>query len=88
MVTLNIDDSDEFMDEIRRLSNAFGIGVIRLNAKNITESEILFPARFNENLDWDTIDRLNEENVDFKNFQKIYLIQIKQIKWAKNMTKY
>ena len=70
LVTLNIDDSDEFMDEIRRLSNAFGIGVIRLNAKNITESEILFPARFNENLDWDTIDRLNEENVDFKNFSE------------------
>lgn len=40
LVTLNIDESDEFMDEIRRLNNAFGIGVIKLNSINIAESEM------------------------------------------------
>lgn len=68
LVTLNIDESDEFMDEIRRLNNAFGIGVIKLNSINIAESEIVFPAKINESLDWDTINRLVEDNIDFKEF--------------------
>lgn len=68
LVTLKIDETDEFMDEIRRLSNAFGIGVIKLNAMNIAESEILFPSKVNETLDWDTINRLLEDNIDFKEF--------------------
>ena len=68
LVTLKMDESDEFMDEIRTLSNAFGIGVIKLNAMNIAESEILFPAKVNETLDWNTINRLIEDNMDFKEF--------------------
>ncbi len=68
LVTFKIDETEEFMDEIRRLSNAFGIGVIKLNAMNIAESEILFPAKVNETLDWDTINRLVEDNIDFKEF--------------------
>lgn len=68
LVTLDIDESDEFMDEIRRLNNAFGIGVIKLNSINIAESEIIFPAKINESLDWDTINRLVEDNIDFKEF--------------------
>lgn len=68
LVTLNIEASDEFMDEIRRLNNAFGIGVIKLNPVNIAESEILFPSKVNENLDWDTINRLIEDNIDFQEF--------------------
>ena len=68
LVTLDIDESDEFMDEIRRLNNAFGIGVIKLNSINIAESEIVFPAKVNELLDWDTINRLIEDNIDFKEF--------------------
>ncbi|MCI8621480.1 MAG: HrgA protein [Clostridia bacterium] len=70
LVVLKMDETDEFIDEIRRLNNAFGIGVIKLNAINIAESEILFPARFNNTLDWDTIDRLSEDNIDFKNFSE------------------
>ena len=68
LVTLDIDESDEFMDEIRRLNNAFGIGVMKLNSINIAESEIVFPAKVNELLDWDTINRLIEDNIDFKEF--------------------
>lgn len=71
LVVLNIDQSDEFMDEIRRLNNSFGIGIIKLNAQNIAESEILFPAKLNVTLNWDTINRLVEENEDFKEFVKI-----------------
>ncbi|HPW26788.1 MAG TPA: HTH domain-containing protein, partial [Tenuifilaceae bacterium] len=54
LVTLNIDDDPTFKDEVRRLNNAFGIGIIKLNPENIFESEILFPSRINQEIDWDT----------------------------------
>lgn len=68
LVALNIDDDILFRDELRRLSNAFGIGVIQLNAECIEESEVLFTAKEREFLDWDTINRLTMENRDFKLF--------------------
>lgn len=55
------------MDELRRLNSAFGIGFIKLNIEDYTQSEILLSAKENE-LDWNTIDRLCEENPDFKAF--------------------
>lgn len=67
LVAINIDRGQDFMEEMRRLNNAFGIGIIQLNAQEIDQSEILFSARTNEELDWSTIDRLNA-NPDFRNF--------------------
>lgn len=58
----------ELLDEMSRLNNSFGIGFIKLNPKNIEQSEILFPAKINKTLDWKTINRLVEENPDFKDF--------------------
>lgn len=69
IVALNIDQDESFQAELKRLNNAFGIGVIKLNAENISQSEILLASKQNTNLDWDTIERL-EENPDFKNFIK------------------
>lgn len=71
LVTLNLDEDPTLRDEIRRLNNAFGIGVIKLNAENIYESEILFPARINTEIDWDTVNRLAAENPDFSSFLKL-----------------
>ncbi len=71
LVTLNLDDDPAFRDEIRRLNNAFGIGLIKLNADNAYESEILFPSRINQEIDWDTVNRLANENVDFNDFLKL-----------------
>lgn len=67
IVTLKIDEDESFMQELKRLNNAFGIGVICLNPENITQSKILFTSKINRSLDWDTIDRL-VENPDFKDF--------------------
>ena len=53
---------------MRRLNNAFGIGIIRLDPINISQSEILFASKERNNLDWDTIERLAEENEDFRTF--------------------
>jgi hypothetical protein len=68
---LNIDDDPTFKDEVRRLNNAFGIGIIKLNPENIFESEILFPSRINQEIDWDTVNRLTNENADFSDFLKL-----------------
>lgn len=50
------------------LNNAFGIGVIRLDAEHFMQSEILFSAKEKDSLDWDTINRLAEDNRNFKCF--------------------
>lgn len=71
LVTLKLDDDPILRDEIRRLNNAFGIGLIKLNAKNVYESEILFPSKINPEIDWDTVNRLANENSDFSDFLKL-----------------
>ncbi|MBN2890807.1 MAG: hypothetical protein JXL97_02980 [Bacteroidales bacterium] len=71
LVTLNLDDDPTLKDEIRRLNNAFGIGLIKLNADNVYESEIVFPSRINQEIDWDTVNRLANENADFNDFLKL-----------------
>lgn len=71
LIALNIDDDPTFKDEVRRLNNAFGIGIIKLNPENIYESEILFPSKINPEIDWDTVNRLANENSDFNDFLKL-----------------
>lgn len=71
LVALNIDDDPTFKDEVRRLNNAFGIGIIKLNPENVFESEILFPSRISQEIDWDTVNRLANENFDFSDFLKL-----------------
>ena len=67
LVALKYNQDPDFIDELRRLNSAFGIGFIRLNIDDYSQSEILLSAKEN-NLDWNTIDRLCEENKDFKSF--------------------
>ncbi|MBI5475429.1 MAG: HrgA protein [Ignavibacteriales bacterium] len=71
LVALNIDDDPTFKDEVRRLNNAFGIGIIKLNPENVFESEILFPSSIVQEIDWDTVNRLANENSDFNDFLKL-----------------
>ncbi len=58
--------SDSLTEEIERLNQSFGIGVIELNA-NPYQSKILFPAKF-RNLDFKTIDKLCKINKEFEKF--------------------
>jgi len=58
--------SDSLLEEIERLNQAFGIGVIELNA-NPYQSKILFQPKY-RNLDFKTIDKLCKMNEKFKNF--------------------
>ena len=62
---------DDTMKELRILSAAHGIGLIRLNVEDPSESEIMIPARERTNVDWDACNRLANENADFKMFIKL-----------------
>ncbi len=58
--------SDSLSDEMARLNQSFGIGIIELNA-NPYQSKILFPATYRE-LDFKTIDKLCKMNDEFNKF--------------------
>jgi hypothetical protein len=70
LVAAAIDRDDEFMDEIKRLSNSFGIGLIELDINNPDSSEIIYPARQKENIDIETMNKISQINPDFKEFIK------------------
>ncbi|WP_271085675.1 hypothetical protein [Brevundimonas sp. NIBR11] len=56
----------ETIRELRMLSALHGIGVIKLDADNPPESQVLIPARQRETVDWANCSRLAEENADFR----------------------
>jgi hypothetical protein len=69
LVTMDIIDEDNIVDnEMALLNNAFGIGIIQLNIKNIIDSKILYPCRSDKPLDWLIINKLVENNTDFRTF--------------------
>ena len=68
LVAPKMSQDEEFMFELKRLSTSFGIGIIKVDIEDPDSSEILFPAKFKTELDWDTINKLAGENADFKEF--------------------
>jgi hypothetical protein len=60
--------NNSLYDEMKRLSNSFGIGVIQLKS-NPYESQTLFPSNYRE-LDFMTIDKLCKINPEFEQFIK------------------
>jgi len=58
--------SDSLMDEMGRLNQSFGIGIIELNP-NPYQSKVLFPAVYRD-LDFKTIDKLCKMNKEFEKF--------------------
>lgn len=71
LVAMNIDENnyDELMEEMKRLNQSFGVGIIKLNYYNPEDSEILFSAKKRNNLDIDTMHKLcyNRQFQDFIN---------------------
>lgn len=68
LVAANILQDDEFLSELERLASSFGIGIIHLDLEDIDSSGILYPARSRDFLDWETINKLCEQNSDFEKF--------------------
>ncbi|MDI9312293.1 MAG: HTH domain-containing protein [Limnohabitans sp.] len=75
LVAAEISDEQDFRDELSRLSTSFGIGVIKLNLEDPHSSEVIFPAKYREALDWETINKLTM-NADFKEFISTVKIDI------------
>lgn len=65
--------SDNLYDEMERLNQSFGIGIIELDA-NPYQSKILFPAKYRD-LDFKTIDKLCNMNKEFEKF----IVQIEKL---------
>jgi hypothetical protein len=57
---------NNLLEEIKRLNESFGIGVIELYS-NPFQSKILFQSKYRE-LDINTIDKLCKNNIDFNSF--------------------
>lgn len=63
----NISADEEFQFELKRLSGSFGIGVLHIDIKEPDSTEVIFPARVKDSLDWESINKLCV-NPDFREF--------------------
>jgi len=70
LVTAELDDDKELMEEIKRLSNSFGIGLLKLNVNNPDSSEIIYPAKQRDIIDIETMNKISQINPDFEDFLK------------------
>lgn len=70
LVCANLKEDEDLISELARLSQSFGVGIIHLNLNDIVSSEILFPAKMKEKLDWETMNKLSEENEGFRKFMQ------------------
>jgi hypothetical protein len=68
LVAAEILQDDDFLAEIERLAASFGIGIIHMDLHDIDGSSVLYPARIRDGLDWETINKLCEQNTDFEKF--------------------
>ena len=68
LVAADVLQDDEFLAELERLASSFGIGIIQLEPADLDGSTILYPARSKNTLDWETINKLCEQNRDFEKF--------------------
>jgi hypothetical protein len=70
LVASKISEESEFMEELKRLNNAFGIGLIQISLEDPSSNKIIFQARYKENIDIDSMNILSKINNEFKEFLK------------------
>jgi len=70
LVAAEIEEDEEFINELTRLTTAFGIGVIKLNIEDPDSCETLLPAQTKDRIDWDTVNKMANMNIDIKEFLK------------------
>jgi hypothetical protein len=69
LVAAEISKDEDFQQELKRLSTAFGIGIIKIDLEDPDATEIIYSAKGRETLDWETINKLTM-NSDFQEFVK------------------
>lgn len=78
--------SDSLSEEMERLNQSFGIGIIELNA-NPYKSKILYPPIYRD-LDFKTIDKLCKINLEFETFiEQVDKLMTAQEKYYKSTEK-
>lgn len=70
--------------ELRILSALHGIGVIILNTQEWNDSEIWLPAKRKEQIDWQSVNRIVEQNTDFQTFIEYVAIYFQSGKIVEN----
>jgi len=70
LVAAEIEGQDT-LKELRMLFAAHGIGLIKLDADNPVDSQVLIPAHERDEIDWDMANRLATENKDFLEYVKL-----------------
>ena len=68
LVAPDITQDDDLLAELERLSASFGVGIIHLNLTDFDSSSVLFAARSRQVLDWETVNKLCDQNRDFEKF--------------------
>ena len=68
LVAAEIDSDEDFQQELQRLVNAFGIGIIELDIADPDASRILYQPKEKDILDLETMNKLTSINYDFKDF--------------------
>jgi hypothetical protein len=76
LVAAEIAEDDDLLAELERLASSFGIGIIQLQLPDLSESRVVYPARAKSSLDWETINKLCEENNDFRTFLQSVKIDV------------
>jgi hypothetical protein len=71
----------ETLSELRVLSGTHGVGLIRLDPENPSESEILIPAKERAAIDWNSANRLAASSSDFTD----YLHRVRQFYQTKDI---
>ncbi|MBI5327834.1 MAG: hypothetical protein HZB80_06025 [Deltaproteobacteria bacterium] len=68
LIAADITEDDDLLAELERLTMSFGIGIIKIDLDDFDSSSVLFPARIKPYLDWETMNKLCEQNTDFQRF--------------------
>jgi hypothetical protein len=76
LVAAEIEEDDDLLSELERLASSFGIGIVRLNLEDVTASEVVYVSRQKSFLDWETINKLCEQNPDFRKFLQSVKIDV------------
>lgn len=68
LVTSYLEKNEGLRSELERLTTSFGIGLILLNLDDFDSSKVVFQANERDNLDWELMNKLCDQNSDFNQF--------------------
>lgn len=72
LVVVEFEDNDEeiLREDLKKLSDRYGVGIIKLDRESPDSSAVMFQSKLRDNIDIEMIDKLSEENIEFHNIVK------------------